>query len=314
MSSLVTGWTACCAPAAGGPCGQGTSTRVPPLCPGNSIPTAALLALSPPAGQRVLASGSDDGSVDLWYLSPGSASSGTRAELRHAEARVAHDAAVLCLACAAGSGGVSAQQQLASASADGTLRLWDCTQLLACAAQLGVAGGAAMHSVAWTADPSVLASASAGGRLCLWDARQLGSSPAAVAAVGAPALSVAAASAGGAQLLVAGDLLGCVSVWDARSMARPVQQRQLHGDAVHAVAASSGSTGGSQVASGGDDGAIMLLDLASLAASRQLMPARQEGEAPLYVRTLAWAGGQQDSGKQQLFRGGWDQAVAQVPL
>ncbi|KAL4422434.1 hypothetical protein ABPG75_008631 [Micractinium tetrahymenae] len=272
-------------------------------------------------GRRVLASGSDEGSVDLWYLSPSNAGTRAAAELSHATARVAHDAAVLCLTCptagSAGSGSAQQQQQLASASADGTLRLWDCSQLLACTAQLGIAGGAAMNGVAWTADPSLLASASADGRLCLWDARQLGSSPAAAAAVGAPALAVAAAAGGsGSQLLVAGDLLGRLSVFDARNLAQPLQQRRLHGDAVHALAASASGGGGSgsQVASGGDDGAIMLLDLASLAASRQLLPARREGEVPLYVRSLAWAGGQQGGQKQQLYRGGWDQAVAQVPL
>lgn len=264
-----------------------------------------------PAGRRVLASGTDDGSVDLWYLSRGSASSGAAAELRHAQAAVAHDAAVLCLAAPGGSGSGGAAQQLASASADGTLRLWDCSQLLACTAQLAAPGGAAMQGVAWTADPSLLASASADGRLGLWDVRQLGSSPAAAAAVGAPALAVAAATGGGAaQLLVAGDLLGRLSLFDARNLAQPLQQRRLHGDAVHAVASCSG---GSSVASGGDDGAIVLLDLASLAASRQLAPARREGEAPLYVRALAWAGGQQ-GGQQQLYRGGWDRLVARVPL
>lgn len=266
------------------------------------------------AGQRVLASGADDGSVDLWYFSSGNPSSGTAAELRHAQAQVAHDAAVLCLAGAAGSGSGGTQQQLASASADGTLRLWDCSQLLACTAQLGLAGGPAMHSVAWTADPSLLASASADGKLGMWDARLLGSSPVAAAAVGAPALAVAAVAGGGAgQLLVAGDLLGCLSAFDARNMAQPLQQRQLHGDAVRALASCSASAGGSHVASGGDDGAITLLDLSSLAASRQLAPARREGEAPLYVRALAWACGQQ-GGQQQLYRGGWDQVVACVPL
>ncbi|KAL4436109.1 hypothetical protein ABPG77_005557 [Micractinium sp. CCAP 211/92] len=265
-------------------------------------------------GQHVLASGADDGSVDLWYFSSGNPSSGTAAELRHAQAQVAHDAAVLCLAGAAGSGSGGTQQQLASASADGTLRLWDCSQLLACTAQLGLAGGPAMHSVAWTADPSLLASASADGKLGMWDARLLGSSPVAAAAVGAPALAVAAVAGGGAgQLLVAGDLLGCLSAFDARNMAQPLQQRQLHGDAVRALASCSASAGGSHVASGGDDGAITLLDLSSLAASRQLAPARREGEAPLYVRALAWACGQQ-GGQQQLYRGGWDQVVACVPL
>lgn len=110
-------------------------------------------------------------------------------------------------------------------------------------------------------------------------------------------------------LLVAGDQLGRLTVFDARSLAAPLQHRRLHGDAVHALAAGAG---GSPVASGGDDGSIALLDCARLEASRQLVPPREDGQAPCYMRALAWAGGQQQ--QQQLLRGGWDQAVAAVAL
>ena len=247
----------------------------------------------------MLAIGSDDGCVELWYVS------GEALEL--SQAKMLHSGAVAGLAAAPGA------SQLASASADGTLRVWDCGQLLTSTAQLG-SGGAAQHAVAWTADASTLASVGDAGSLCLWDTRQLGSAPVAVAAVGAKALSLAAAPAGGKQLLVVGDLLGRVSVFDARSLGKPLQQRQLHADAVHALSA-AGSGGGSGIllASGADDGAIMLLDCADLAASRQLAPPRPEGQVPCYIRALAWQspGG---SSRQQLYRGGWDQIVAPVPL
>jgi methylosome protein 50 len=275
----------------------------------------------------VVASGGDDGSVDLWFISSnatgGSSSNGaTEAaagaagpRLEHTQAKVLHNASVTSLAAA------PAAAQLASASADGTLRLWDCAQLLACTGQLGSAGGKPFNALAWTGEPAVLASAGDDGRLCLWDTRQLGSAPAAAAAVGAPALSLAVGGGSGQQQqLVVGDLLGRVSVFDARNCSTPLQQRQLHGDAVHALAASSGSSSGSSgmIASGCDDGSILLLDCASLAASRQLAPAQQEGQAPCYVRALAWSGsssnGDSSQQQQQLYCGSWSKKVSRVPL
>jgi methylosome protein 50 len=278
----------------------------------------------------VVASGGDDGSVDLWFISSNGARGGSNGAtkaaagaagpgLEHTQAKVLHDASVTSLAAA------PAVAQLASASADGTLRLWDCGQLLACTGQLGSSGGKPLNALAWTGEPAVLASAGDDGRLCLWDTRQLGSAPSAAAAVGAPALSLAVlgGGSGGKQQLVVGDLLGRVSVFDARNCSTPLQQRQLHGDAVHALAATSSSTGGSggsgTVASGSDDGSILLLDCASLAASRQLAPAQQEGQASRYVRALAWSGGSRSSNgggsqQQQLYCGSWSKEVSRVPL
>lgn len=222
------------------------------------------------------------------------------------QARVLHDAAVTALAPR------PAATSLASASADGTLRLWDTAQLLTCTAQLGSGGvGTALAAAAW-AGPDLLAAAGDAG-ISLWDVRQSGAAAAAAAALGARALSLAAtAGAGGQQLLVAGDALGRVSVFDARSLAQPLQQRALHGDAVHALAAAAapGGSGSAPVASGSDDGSILLLDTANLAASRQLVPAKQDGEVPCYVRAMAWSSGAQ----QQLWCGGWDQTIASVPL
>lgn len=274
------------------------AAAAPPLC--RQAPLTPLPSPAPPpctAGRRIVASGDDAGSVDLWLLSGG----GEGAVLEHSQAQVLHDGGVVAVATA------PAANRLASASADGTVRLWDATNLLSCTAQLGGGGAPAINAVAW-AGPELVASAGHDGRLCLWDTRQAGSSaPAAAAAVGAPALSLAAA--GGVQpLLVAGDQLGRLALFDARSLAAPLQQRALHGDAVHALAAAS--SGGS-VASGADDGSVALLDCGRLEASRQLVAPRQDGEAPCYVRALAWAGSQP---QQQLFRGGWDQAVAAVPL
>lgn len=218
-----------------------------------------------------------------------------------------HDGAVLSLAAAPAAEGGSAQ--LASASADGTLRLWDCGQLLASTSQLGVPGGAQLHACAWVQAGQV-ATAGGDGRLCLWDSRQLGGAPAAAAAVGAPVLSLAAVAAGGQHLLVAGDQLGRLSVYDPRSFTAPLRRLQPHADSVHALAAAA-SGEGALVASGADDGGVALLDCARLdEAPRQLVPARREGEAPCYVRALAWGG----ADGRQLFRGGWDQTVVAVPL
>ena len=191
-----------------------------------------------------------------------------------------HDGAVLSLAAAPAAEGGSAQ--LASASADGTLRLWDCGQLLASTSQLGVPGGAQLHACAWVQAGQV-ATAGGDGRLCLWDSRQLGGAPAAAAAVGAPVLSLAAVAAGGQHLLVAGDQLGRLSVYDPRSFTAPLRRLQPHADSVHALAAAA-SGEGALVASGADDGGVALLDCARLdEAPRQLVPARREGEAPQRV-------------------------------
>jgi WD40 repeat protein len=242
----------------------------------------------------MLATGADDGSVGLWYVSGGG-----QAQLEPTQAKLLHSDGVRGVAAAPG------EPRLASASADGTLRLWDCAQLLACTSQLGAPGDAAQHAVAWAASPALLASASHAGRLCLWDARQLGSAPAAAAAVGAPALSLAVAAAGAQALLVAGDELGRVSVFDPRSLAQPMQQQQLHGDAVHALAAG----GGGRVAAGSDDGGVSLFAVggAAAAAPRLAVPPRGDGEAPCYIRALAWQ-------QERLFRGGWDQAVGEVQV
>lgn len=265
----------------------------------------------------MVAAGGDNGSVDLWYLSSsngspaaaaaagGKGGSSTPSLLQHAQGKALHDGEVKALAPAPSSA------QLASGSGDGTLRLWDCSQLLACTGTLGVSGSAPINAVTWTpGEGATLASAGSDGRLCLWDTRQLSSMPAAAAPVGAPALSLAALAAPGAAqpLLLVGDQLGRLSVFDPRSLSQPLQQRQLHADAVHALATSSTS---GQAASGSDDGSIMLLNSTSLEASRQLVPARQDGEVPLYVRALAWSGG---AAQQQLWQGGWDQAIATVPL
>ena len=221
-----------------------------------------------------------------------------------AQARVLHDAAVTALA--PGPSG----NALASASADGTLRLWETASLLTCTAQLGAGGtGTAVSAAAW-AGPTLLAAAGDAG-LNLWDVRQAGTAaPAAAAALGARVLSVAAhTGADGQQLLITGDALGRVSVFDARTLAQPLQQHTLHGDAVHAlaVAAAPGVNGSKHVASGSDDGSIQLLKVADLAGSCQLAPAKQDGEAPCYVRALVWSG---SHGEQRLVRGGWDQQVA----
>ncbi|KAL4855054.1 Vegetative incompatibility protein HET-E-1 [Chlorella vulgaris] len=254
-------------------------------------------------GRRVLASGGDDGSVDLWFLQPHAA--GDSQPLQRTQTKVLHNGAVLALAAAAD------DTRLASASADGTLRLWDCNQLLACTAQLGggdsVGGSAALNTVAWTADHTV-ATVGQTGQLCMWDARQLSSTPAAAAAVGAPGLSLAVRNASQGQLVV-GDLLGRVAVYDCRCLGQPVQQKQLHQDAVHSLA-STRSGSGSLVASGGDDGAVMLLDCSCLGASRQLVGAKGAGETPCYIRALAW----QKQQPQRLYRGGWDQTIATVAL
>lgn len=252
-------------------------------------------------GRRVVAAGGDDGSLELWYLS----SSGGAPLLQQAQAApVLHDGAVTAVVPAPGGA-----PQLASAAGDGTLRLWDAAQLLACTGVLGAPGGGALNAGAWL-DASQLASAGDDGRLCLWDARQFGATPTAAAAVGAPALSLAvqAAGSGGAQpLLVAGDQLGRVSVFDPRSLAKPLQRRQLHADCVRALAAAPGGSG--RVASGGDDGAVMLLDCSQLEASRQLAPPQQDGQLPRYARALAWSGD-----GAQLWRGGWDNEVVAVQL
>ncbi len=224
----------------------------------------------------------------------------------YAQARVQHDAAVTAVSPG------PAANSLASASADGTLRLWDTAQLLTCTAQLGSGGpGTALAAAAW-AGPELLAAAGDAG-VSLWDVRRPGAAAVAAASLGARALSLAAHSgAAGQQLLVAGDALGRVSVWDARSLAQPLQQRALHGDAVHALAAAAPGAGGStHVASGSDDGSVQLLDVADLAASRQLAPAKQDGEVPCYVRALVWSGSE---GQRRLVRGGWDSTVSVVPL
>lgn len=250
----------------------------------------------------MLAAGGDDGSVQLWYLSSGSAPESGAPLLQAAQAAQAlHDGAVAALAPAPGGA-----PQLASAAGDGTLRLWDASQLLACTGVLGAPGGGALNAAAWL-DASQLASVGDDGRLCLWDARQCGAAPAAAAAVGAPALSLAALAGGAQPLLVAGDQLGRVSAYDTRSLAQPLQQRRVHADCVRALAAAPG--GGGRAASAGDNGAVWLLDRAQLEASRQLVPARRDGQLPLYVRALAWSGD-----GAQLWRGGWDRAVAAVPL
>lgn len=256
----------------------------------------------------MVASGGDDGSVQLWYLSSGSSSSSDGAgnaisgPLQLAQSVTAHDGSVVSLAAGAGT-------TLASASADGTLRLWDCGQLLASTAQLGVPGSRGINAVAWVdvGGTQLLASAGDDGRLCLWDTRVAGSAPVVAAAVGAPALSLAAAAGSSGQLLLAGDQLGRVSAFDARTAASlsaaPLQQKQLHSDAVHALAAGAGGA-----ASASDDGSIMLLDCSRLEASRQLAaPLREGHDTPCYMRALAWEG-------KQLWRGGWDQAVAPVAL
>ncbi len=242
----------------------------------------------------MLATGGDDGAVSLWYVSRQG-----EAQLEQTQSKLLHSD------CVHGMAAAPREARLASASADGTLRLWDCGQLLACSAQLGAPGGAAQHAVAWAGSPPLLASASRGGRLCLWDARQLGAAPAGTAVVGAPALSLAVAAAPAHPLLVAGDELGRVSVFDPRSLVQPLQQQQLHGDAVHALAAG----GSGSVAAGSDDGGVSLFEAggAAAAAPRLAVPPRGDGEAPCYIRALAWQG-------QRLFRGGWDQAVAEVPV
>jgi WD40 repeat protein/tetratricopeptide (TPR) repeat protein len=144
--------------------------------------------------------------------------------------------------------------RLASAGADGTVRLWDAcggTELLELKGHTGE-----VHGVAFSPDGQRLASASLDGTVRLWDAHG-GAEPLVLKGHTRPVLGVAF-SPDGRRLASAG-WDGTVRLWDARGGAEPLVLKGHH-LGVYGVAF---SPDGGRLASAGFDGTVRLWDARS---------------------------------------------------
>eukprot|EP00753_Platysulcus_tardus_P022393 PLAT9506.3.p2 GENE.PLAT9506.3~~PLAT9506.3.p2 ORF type:complete len:389 (-),score=209.38 PLAT9506.3:1404-2570(-) len=188
---------------------------------------------------------------------------------------------------------------LASASHDGFLLLWGDLLSRRATCRLGKAG--LLWDAAWSpSDDALLASASQDGQLRVWDVRAGTVAFRQQLAVAATAL---AWRSDGHAVAVGGED-GKVGVLDVRSggdAAALHSSAAQHDGAVHVVAWAPGSS--SLLASGGDDGRVLLSNVAVPDSSSRLL-----GKHADYVRGLAWAPcGDGDDAK--LVSSGWDGVV-----
>jgi len=140
---------------------------------------------------------------------------------------------------------------LASASGDGTVRLWDAGTGREVQTLEGYTGS--VNAVAFSPDGSLLASGSGDGTVRLWDART-GREVQTLEGHTGSVRAVAFSPDG--SLLASGSDDGTVRLWDART-GREVQTLEGYTDWVSAVAF---SPDGSLLASGSDDGTVRLWD------------------------------------------------------
>ena len=158
---------------------------------------------------------------------------------------------------------------LAATSADGTVKLWDVTDP-APFGQALVAGRAAVDSVAFSSDGHTLAAGSADGTVRLWDV----TNPAHPAALGQPqtggtaAVDSMAFSPGG-HTLASGSNDGTLQLWDVTNPAHPAALG-LPQTGTAAVDSVAFSPDGHTLASGSNDGTVRLWDVADPAHPRPL--------------------------------------------
>lgn len=147
----------------------------------------------------------------------------------------------------------SRQGILASASDDGTVRLWSPRTHRQLGAPLDDGLGM-VTSVAWSPDGRTLASGDDGGTIRLWDPRTHRQIGTALNRPDAPVLSVAFDRSG--RTLAAGARDGAIALWDSRTH-RQVGTLRSPGSGVDDVAF---SPDGRMLAAGGDDGRVRLWD------------------------------------------------------
>ena len=155
-------------------------------------------------------------------------------------------------------------QRLASASGDGTVRLWDPAtgQAVGGSIQADTGPGGGVNGVAFSPDGKLLATADANGTVRLWD-------PATGHPVGVPLLADIGYGVSGVafspdgKLLASADADGIVRVWDvaaARAARAPLATLSGSGAGVSAVAF---SPDGRRLATADEDGTVRVWDVAA---------------------------------------------------
>ena len=198
---------------------------------------------------------------------------------------------------------------LASADADGTVRLWDPATGQAVGKPLRADTNGAVHGVAFSPGGKLLASADGDGTVRLWD-------PATGQAVGKPlradtngAVRGVAFSSGG-NLLASADDDGTVRLWDPATRQAVGNPLRAGSDGVNGVAFSSG---GNLLASADNDGTVRLWDPATRQAVGKPLPAGTTGHM-IGVSGVAFSPGGKllasadDDGTVRL----WDPATGQA--
>lgn len=234
----------------------------------------------------VVVTGSDDGSIDLWEYKADK----TSCSLHHLEGKPAHDQTVSSVTAAPGG------HQVASASWDLQVRIWDTSAFLECTASL-VGHTDLVHAAAWGADSGTLFSASQDRTVRQWDPRK--NVCASIIRLPQPVCAVASCSR--SHRLVAGDELGGLTFYDTRKDGIQLAHlKALHHDAIRAIAFPS-SESKAMVASSGDDGRICIIP-----QDQQISAVKQQVRTPhkhgAYIRALAY-------GSNGLYSAGWDGSI-----
>ena len=278
-------------------------------------------------GAEILVAGDDLGNLTAWQLPSAEVAVEPMLELGE------HQEGVTCLASSRGT------LRVASASADGTARVWMAVQgssgshVLQHTSNLASWRKCPVHTVTWLPEPEGLATGASDGVLRLWDLRASQPLVGRSSPVDAPLLAAAVGSAE-SQLLtgceagrvmlfdrrrlatpIATDQVGCLAAHAptelphrtcssrgrSRSVHRHFRALQVHQAAVTSLALSSGDA--PMLATSSEDHSAALLDPRDLACTTRVT------EHTDFVRCAAWAPAAASGGRPGLLTAGWDKRL-----
>ncbi|KAL1523143.1 hypothetical protein AB1Y20_018098 [Prymnesium parvum] len=261
------------------------------------LPMEAGVAAVAWLGPEFLAAGDDEGKLTIWELPDHAVGTPPPPLLELCE----HTALIASLSASRGGA-----RRVASASADGTARVWSVVQGLDASSHILAHTSARaswcdclVHAVKWLPEPESIATAASDGVVRLWDLRAaqplVGRSPATDAAL--LALDVDAS-----QLCV-GCEAGRVIQFDRRNLAKSLVEAQVHQGAVTSLQLSSDtSSGRTLLASTSADHTAAVVD------ARSLCEVARFTQHSDFVSSAAWVASAVPGG-YSLLTAGWDKQL-----